>query len=113
MINLQSYSVTTTKLETELRNKTPTVKLLNTYCSRQTQFDTINPFLSPDGTNPFLLMVYKHYKRGDPQEDIILCKWGKCQMTDEDVGLKEVIEESDESNKVIKYGDNDGVVLVY
>lgn len=110
-INLQSYSTTKTKLETELRNKTSTVKLLNTYCSGQTQFDTVNPFLSPDGANPFLTMIYKHHKSNDPQEAIILCKWGKCQLTDKGTGLKEVIVGSDEENKVVKYGDNDGGVL--
>ena len=75
MINLHSYSTTKTKLETELRNKTSTVKLLNTYCSGQIQVDSINPFLSPDGANPLLLMTCKRHKIGGTQEDVILCKW--------------------------------------
>ena len=111
MINLQSYSTTKTKLETALRNKTSTVKLLNTYCCGQTQFASINPFLSPDGANPLLLMLYKHHKKDDPQEAIILCKWGKCQLTDEGRGLNKSIEDNNLTNEVKKYGDTDGGIL--
>ena len=110
-INLQSYSTTKTKLETELRNKTSTVKLLNTYCSGQTQFNAVNPFLSPSGANPFLKVIYKLHKKDDAAEAIILCKWGKCQLTEKGTNLKEEVEASDDAKKIVKYGDIEGSVL--
>jgi hypothetical protein len=77
-IDLQAFSKSRIRLETELRNNSAAIEILDTYCTEGVKFDEVNPFLNPDGANPLLTDLYVHDPSGD-----ISAPWGSCAYTEE------------------------------
>ena len=67
VIDLNAFSRTKMKLETELRNKPTVIKLLKTYCSGAKPFSEKKPLLSPNGAFHYSNF---HIKR-DPKPTLI------------------------------------------
>ena len=103
VINLQAFSDTRTKLETELRNKSKTADLLDTYCSQQHSFDNTNPFVAPDGAFPLLLEIYD-IANDDSTPKIQSC-WGVLTLTDTGKKLQQLIGSMDPGTTV-DYGEH-------
>ena len=51
-IDLQAFSASRIRLETELRNNHNAIEILDTYCTDGTKFNEVNPLINPDGANP-------------------------------------------------------------
>ena len=76
-IDLQAFSSSRIRLETELRNNHSSIEILDTYCTDGTKFNEVNPLLNPDGAFPLLRELYKHEDGG------YKAPWGVCSLTDE------------------------------
>lgn len=101
-IDLQAFSKSRVRLETELRDQSKAIEILDTYCSDGGKYNEINPFLNPDGANPLLRTLYKHNASGD-----ISAPWGKCELTDQGAALKsETQHECAENSMETTYGDS-------
>lgn len=76
-IDLQAFSGSKIRLETELRNSYSSIEILDTYCADGIKYNDVNPFLNPGGANPLLMELYRHAEDGD-----IKTPWGNCEMSD-------------------------------
>ena len=99
-IDLQAFSNSRIRLETELRNSSASIEILDTYCTDGSRFEEVNPLINPDGANPLLLDLYEHSKDGPQQSP-----WGTCDLTDEAKGFKAQMNDSENSRECM-YGDD-------
>ena len=76
-IDLQAFSASRIRLETELRNNHSAIEILDTYCTDGIKYNEVNPLLNPDGANPLLTELYQQ------ADGPIQTPWGKCALTDE------------------------------
>ena len=73
VIDLQAFSKSRVRLETELRDQNKAIEILDTYCADGKKYNEVNQFLNPDGANPLLIALYKHNSDGDTH-----APWGSC-----------------------------------
>ena len=81
-IDLQAFSASRIRLETELRNSHSAIEILDTYCTDGIKYNEVNPLLNPDGANPLLTELYQQ------ADGPIQAPWGKCAFTDEGEGFR-------------------------
>jgi hypothetical protein len=102
VIDLQAFSNSRVRLETELRNSHSSIGILDTYCSDNIKYDKVNPLLNPDGANPLLTDLYTHDKEGG-----VAAPWGRCTLTTEGQGFKDQMAGDGAENSIkCYYGDD-------
>jgi hypothetical protein len=99
-IDLQAFSKSRVRLETELRDHSAGIEILDTYCSDGKRFNEVNPLLNPDGANPLLNDLYKHNIEGDSKSP-----WGVCELTDEGTAFRNQMQAGNTSTRECTYGD--------
>jgi hypothetical protein len=100
-INLQAFSQSRVRLETELRDQSAAIEILDTYCSDGKRFNDINPLLNPDGANPLLTELYVHNASGNTKSP-----WGQCETSEQGAGFAEQMANDGNANsKECMYGD--------
>ena len=99
-IDLQAFSASRIRLETELRNNHNAIEILDTYCTDGTKFNEVNPLINPDGANPLLTEIYKH------EDGPIKSPWGNCGLTNEGEAFRtQMADGGAEHVKECSYGD--------
>jgi hypothetical protein len=101
-IDLQAFSKSRIRLETELRNSDAAIEILDTYCTDGVKFDQVNPLINPDGANPLMLDLYSHNDEGT-----IHAPWGLCEYTTEGTAFKEQMDGDGAGNaRECMFGDD-------
>ena len=100
-LDLQAFSGSKIRLETELRNSYSSIEILDTYCTDGVKYNDVNPLLNPDGANPLITEFYQH-----DYEGAIMAPWGKCACTDEGQAFKDdMAGDGAEHTNECTYGD--------
>ena len=107
-IDLQAFSKSRIRLETELRNSDAAIEILDTYCTDGVKFDQVNPLINPDGANPLMLDLYSHNDEGT-----IHAPWGLCEYTTEGTAFKDQMDGDGAGNARLRPRTTTGPNLPY